>query len=62
MIENIDLVNEIVIIKNHSNTDVDMTGWKLVSVIGNQVYNFPNGFILKAGASITVVVESLKEI
>lgn len=54
MIENIDPVNEIVIIKNHSNTDIDMTGWKLISVKGNQVYNFPNNFILKAGASITI--------
>lgn len=53
-IENIDLHKEIVTIKNHSNNDVDMTGWKLVSVKGNQVYYFPDNFILKAGASVTV--------
>jgi len=53
-IEEVDLINELVIIKNNSNVDVDMTGWKLVSVNGNQVYYFPNNFVLKAGASVSI--------
>ena len=31
-----------------------MTEWKLVSQIGNQTYNFPDGFVLKAGASVNI--------
>ena len=54
IIETVDLQNEIVVIKNNSKVDVDMTGWKLVSVKGNQVYYFPDNFILKAGASVSI--------
>lgn len=54
VIESIDLKNEIVIIRNNSNVDIDMTGWKLVSVTGNQTYYFPAGFILKAGATVKI--------
>lgn len=50
----VDLVNEIVTIKNNSNQDINMTGWKLVSVEGNQTYNFPSGYTLKAGGTITI--------
>ncbi|WP_427338126.1 lamin tail domain-containing protein, partial [Caloranaerobacter sp. DY30410] len=54
VIKSIDLSKEIVIIQNTTNKDIDMTGWKLVSVIGNQTYYFPTGYILKAGATITI--------
>ncbi|WP_179632075.1 cell wall-binding repeat-containing protein [Clostridium peptidivorans] len=50
----VDLVKEIVTIKNNSTKNTDMTGWKLVSVEGNQTYNFPRGYILKAGATIRI--------
>lgn len=32
-----------------------MTGWKIVSVNGNQVFDFTNGYIIKANSSITIV-------
>lgn len=53
-ITGLDLSKEIVTIKNNETKDVDMTGWKLLSVVGNQTYNFPSGYILKAGATITI--------
>lgn len=49
-----DLLNEIVKIKNTSSNDINMTGWKLTSVTGNQTYSFPDVYILKAGATITI--------
>lgn len=53
----IDLVSvnldmEVVTIKNIGSTDVNMTGWKVVSVEGNQTYEFPSGYVLKAGATV----------
>lgn len=54
IISSIDLNGEVALITNNSTSDVNMTGWKLVSVIGNQNYNFPNGFILKARASVKI--------
>jgi len=51
----ISLSNEVVVLKNNSSTDVDMTGWRLVSVQGGQTYYFPSGFVLKAGDSVKVV-------
>lgn len=54
IIKNIDLSKEIVTIQNTTNKDIDMTGWKLVSEEGNQIFNFPDGYILKANSSITI--------
>lgn len=53
IIKNIDKEAEIVTIKNNSSEDINLKGWKLVSVIGNQTYTFPE-YILKAGASVTI--------
>ncbi|KYH35993.1 hydroxyacylglutathione hydrolase [Clostridium tepidiprofundi DSM 19306] len=53
IIQSIDKVAEIVVIKNNSDRDIDLTGWKLVSVTGNQTYIFPK-YILKAGVSIKI--------
>ncbi|WP_169907659.1 S-layer homology domain-containing protein [Priestia abyssalis] len=55
----IDLVSvnvqtETAMIKNIGTVNVDMTGWKLVSVEGNQTYEFPSGYVLKAGAIVYV--------
>ncbi|WP_077212032.1 S-layer homology domain-containing protein [Bacillus dakarensis] len=50
----VDEANEKVTIKNAGSLNVDMSGWKLVSVEGNQTYDFPTGFILKAGATVTI--------
>ena len=49
-----DLEGEKVIIKNNGNTDVDMSDWKLISVVGNQIFTFPDGFILKKGQTVTI--------
>lgn len=52
-IANIDKVNEIVTIKNTSNKDVNLNGWTLVSVTGNQKYVFED-YVIKVADSITV--------
>lgn len=54
IITNVDEAKEIVTMKNNGASNVNMTGWRLVSVEGNQTYDFPNGFVLKAGATVTV--------
>jgi len=53
-ITSIDLQGEVVTIKNNSNWPVEMTGWYLVSVIGNQTYYFPSGFVLEAGETVYI--------
>jgi len=47
------LETEIVGIKNTSNVVVNLSGWTLVSVQGNQTYKFPN-YNLAAGATVYV--------
>lgn len=54
VIKSIDLKNEVVVIENKGTTDIDMSGWKLVSIKGNQTFYFPNGFILKAGMQVRI--------
>lgn len=44
---------ELVTILNNSNQDIDMTGWILVSVTGNQRFIFPQ-YTLEIGSSVTV--------
>jgi len=51
------LNDEYVVIKNEGNEAVDMTGWTL-SDEANHVYTFPPGFILGAGATVTVYTGS----
>jgi hypothetical protein len=50
-----DLVGEKVVIKNTGSSDVNMTGWKILSVQGNQVFYFPTNFILKHGETVTIM-------
>ena len=38
IIQSVSLEQEFVIIKNTSNADIDMTGWKLVSTVGDQTF------------------------
>jgi len=54
-LSNIDLREEVVTITNSGNTEVNLTGWKLVSEAGNQTYDFPSGTTLTAGGSLKVV-------
>lgn len=49
-----DLAAETVGIKNTSNSNISMTGWYLISVEGNQRYDFPDGYILKGGATVYI--------
>ncbi|HHW46946.1 MAG TPA: lamin tail domain-containing protein, partial [Clostridiales bacterium] len=48
------LKGERVVIKNNDTVDIDMSGWELVSVKGNQIFKFPDGFILKKGQTVTI--------
>jgi competence protein ComEC len=54
VISSIDLSGEIAAIKNNGTADTNMTGWKLVSETGTQTYNFPDGFVIKAGATVKI--------
>lgn len=54
VIADVDLAGEVVTLKNTSSANVDLTGWKLVSVAGNQTYYFPDGCIIKAGSTLTI--------
>ena len=51
----IDLQAETARITNTGTDPTNLTGWKLVSTRGNQVFDqFPDGFTLNAGESVTV--------
>ncbi|MFC1930452.1 lamin tail domain-containing protein [Chloroflexota bacterium] len=52
-IQSVNLNSEVVTILNSGGDPVDMTGWRLVSITGNQQYTFP-AFILQAGATVQV--------
>ncbi|MCT4597500.1 MAG: MBL fold metallo-hydrolase [Vallitalea sp.] len=52
-ITEIDKKAEYVVISNKSGVDVDLTGWKVVSVNGSQTFIFPS-FVLKAGQNVKV--------
>ena len=54
-ITDLDAIKEIVRILNRTSFNVDMTGWTLVSTKGNQVYHFPEGFILTAWNSVDLL-------
>ena len=49
-----DLKEEKVVIKNNYTVDIDMSGWRLISVKGNQVFTFPEGFLLEKGKTVTI--------
>lgn len=53
IISKVDKKAEIVTLKNGGAADVDITGWVLVSVTGNQTYTIPS-YILKAGKTVTI--------
>lgn len=55
VITGLDKKAEYVSIKNVSDKDIDLTGWYILSVTGEQKYKFPDGYIIKAGAEIKVV-------
>ena len=53
IISGVDKTAELVTIKNNGTSNVNITGWVLVSVTGNQRYTFPS-YTLKAGGKVTV--------
>lgn len=55
VIASVDLVGEIVILENRSLNSIDISGWVLVSEVGNQRFTFPSGTVIAANSSITVV-------
>lgn len=46
--------DEYVEVSNYGTAGQDMSGWRIVSVVGNQTYWFPRGYILGAGAYVRV--------
>ena len=54
VIQNVDLEAEVVTIANGGSAPQEMTGWTLISEVGGQVFRFPNGFTLAAGATVQV--------
>ncbi len=52
-ITSVGLETEQVVIENTSAVSVQMSGYRLLSVRGNQFYTFPN-YLLEAGKSVTV--------
>ena len=41
-------------IQNTGSGAQDMTGWRLVSVVGPQTFNFSAGYVLSPGASVRI--------
>ncbi|MDI6880264.1 MAG: cell wall-binding repeat-containing protein [Desulfitobacteriaceae bacterium] len=54
-IASIDLSVEVVTITNKGANVVDLTGWKLVSEVGSQTFDFPSGTNIPAGGILKVV-------
>jgi hypothetical protein len=52
-ISELDKKAEYIAIKNAGTSAVDLTGWKIVSVRGNQTFTFP-AFILAADATVKI--------
>jgi len=55
LITSLDVFDEKVTICNNTDEDVDLTGWVLISEVGNQKFNFPDGYILKAGECVNIL-------
>lgn len=55
VITGLDKRAECVYVSNKSNIDIDLTGWYIVSVTGDQKYEFPKGYIIPANSEIKVV-------
>lgn len=54
VISSLDKKAEFVEITNRSGKNIDLTGWYIVSVTGNQTFRFPEGFILEAGKTVKI--------
>lgn len=54
VISGLDKKSECVSVRNTSDKDIDLTGWYILSVTGNQRFNFPDGYTIKAGTEVKV--------
>jgi len=54
VISRISLSDEVATIENTGDSAVDLSGWKLVSVTGDQVFQFPSGYVLQPGATVRI--------
>ncbi|RAP76604.1 stalk domain-containing protein [Paenibacillus montanisoli] len=54
IISDVNAVNETITVKNNGTSDINLKGWKVVSVTGNQTYVFSD-YTLKAGLTVTLV-------
>lgn len=55
VISSVNLETEVVVIKNTGSKAVDISGWKLVSEVGNQQYVIPSGTVIQPGGSLKIV-------
>ena len=53
-IERVDLVTEEVVIINRGSEAVDLSGWVVISTVGNQRFTFPNGTVLRPGGRLVI--------
>ncbi|NDI37226.1 thermonuclease family protein [Chengkuizengella sediminis] len=53
-ITELNLEEEYITIMNNDITDMDMTGWSVLSVQGDQRFDFPDSYTIKAGEAITI--------
>ncbi len=54
VISDLDCYGETITITNNSASSIDLSGWQVISVKGNQTYYFPNGFTLKGKSSVMI--------
>jgi endonuclease YncB( thermonuclease family) len=53
-ITNVNKESGVVILKNQSSKDVNMSDWKILSVEGKQSFTFPKGYVLKSQNEVRV--------
>jgi hypothetical protein len=51
---------EYVTIENKGTDDIDISGWTIISVKGQQRFTFPSGYVLKAGQKCKLTSGDLK--
>ncbi len=55
VIVSVALSEEVVTLKNSGTKSVDISGWVLVSEVGNQRFTFPRGTVISAGGTLAIV-------
>lgn len=47
-------IAEYIIIQNTSSSNINMTGWWVLSVQGGQIFNFPNNYIINSNSEVMI--------